>query len=88
MTKANLKSLWYIKRKLQHGEVDDEDKERLERKVERIEEWIAEIDDPIVKDIVTYRFVRGYRWAKVAIKVGGGNTEDGVRKIVERYLKR
>ena len=88
MTKADLKSLWYIKRKLQHGDTDEQETERLKHKVKRIETWISEIDDPLVKDIIEYRFVRGYRWAKVSVIVGGGNTEDGVRKIVERYLKR
>lgn len=89
MTKAELKSLWYIKRKLAQGDVaDDRERDRLGHKVERIEAWVDEIDDPIVKDAVVYRFVRGYRWAKVAIMVGGGNTEDSVRKMVERYLKR
>jgi hypothetical protein len=89
LTKAELKSLWYIKRKLAQDEaIDEHERDRLEKKVERIEEWIDTIDDPIVRDVVVYRFVKGYRWAKVAVLIGGDNTEDGVRMIVTRYLRK
>ena len=74
-----------------HAQCDEDELseyKRLEKKIARIEKWIDEIDDPLVKDIIVYRFVKGFRWAKVAYLVGGDNTEDGVRMIVTRYLRK
>lgn len=53
----------------------------------RIERYISGIDDSLLRQIFTYRFVNGLSWRKVAACVGGGNTEDGCRKAVKRYLE-
>lgn len=89
MTKAELKSLWYIKRRLhQLAPEETHERERIERKIEKIEKWIDDIDDPLTHDVFYHRFVKGFRWAKVAVMIGGDNTEDSVRMIVARYLQR
>jgi len=54
----------------------------------RLEQYIASVGDSQVRQIMTYRFVDGYTWGKVAFLLGGGNTADGVRKICKRYLQR
>ncbi len=54
----------------------------------RLERYIAGIDDSSLRQIFTYRFINGLPWKQVAACVGGGNTEDGCRKAVKRYLER
>ena len=51
-----------------------------------IERWIADIPDSLTRLVFTYRFVHCMSWNKVAQNVGGGNTEDGVRMICNRYV--
>lgn len=54
---------------------------------QRIERYIADIPDSLTRMIFTFRFVDGMSWVKVAMRVGGGNTADGVKKRCYRYLK-
>lgn len=51
-----------------------------------VEKFIKEIDDSHLRRIVTLRVVDGLSWNQVAKKMGGGNTEDGVRKTFDRFL--
>ncbi len=53
----------------------------------RLNRYIANVQDSLVRQIFTLRFVKGLSWNRVAMSVGGGNTADGVRKQVTRYLK-
>lgn len=52
----------------------------------RLERYIADIPDSLLRQIFTARFVNHLSWVQVAVTVGGGNTEEGVRKAVSRYL--
>lgn len=52
----------------------------------RLERYIAGIPDSRTRMIMSFRFVDGFSWGKVAYKVGGGNTADSVRKICFRYI--
>lgn len=52
-----------------------------------IEEYISGIDDSLIRQIFTLRFIKGLSWRQVAFTVGGHNTEDSVKKICYRYLK-
>ncbi len=54
----------------------------------RLEQYISGIEDSLLRQVFTYRFVNGLSWEQVAACVGGGNTGDGCRKAVARYLKR
>lgn len=53
----------------------------------RLERWISEIPDSLTRQIFLLRFAECLNWAQVAIRIGGGNTIDGVRQRVYRYLK-
>ena len=53
----------------------------------RLERYIAGIDDSLTRQIFTYRFINGLPWVQVAACIGG-NTPDGCRMTVKRYLER
>lgn len=52
----------------------------------KLNEFVNEIDDPLVQQIILYRYADGLRWCQIAERIGGDNTADSVRRIVERYL--
>ncbi len=52
----------------------------------RIERYIAKVEDSLLRQIFTYRFVNGLPWRQVAACVGGSNTEDSVRMLCKRYI--
>lgn len=60
--------------------------DRATQELAEIEEWIATVDDPHIRDIIRYRYIDGFSWQQVARKVGGGNTGDSVRMAQARYL--
>lgn len=53
----------------------------------RLERYISDIPDSITRQVFQLRFVSGLPWAQIALSIGGGNTEEGVRKRVYRYIK-
>lgn len=53
----------------------------------RLETFIATIDDSQLRQLFTLRFINGLNWVQIAHLIGGGNTEEGVKKKVYRYLK-
>lgn len=53
---------------------------------QRLERYIATVPDSLTRMIMTFRFVNGLPWAQVAYSVGGGNTEESVKKRVYRYI--
>lgn len=87
MTNKALKSLKYLLTR-EKMDIPEHEKEQTRMRIAGMIEWIENIDDPLVKDIVRYRYLRGFSWVKIAHKVGGGNTQDSVRMIVNRYLNK
>lgn len=53
----------------------------------RLERYISSIPDSLTRQIFALRFINGLNWYQTAMHVGGGNTEEGVRQRVYRYLK-
>lgn len=51
------------------------------------EAYIESVDDSTARLLMRYKYLDGMSWAQVARKLGGGNTREGVRKIVQRALK-
>ena len=51
-------------------------------------DFIESIDDSHMRMIITYRIIENYSWSKVADSIGGGNTEDGVRKAFTRFMEK
>lgn len=54
----------------------------------RLNRYIASIPDSFMRQIISLRFVDGLTWYQVSRKVGGNNTEDGVKKACYRFLSR
>lgn len=51
-------------------------------------DFIESIDDSHMRMIITYRIIENYSWGKVADAMGGGNTEDSVRKAFVRFIEK
>ena len=49
--------------------------------------YIAQVPDAHIAKAMRLRFLDGLSWRAVARRMGGGNTEDGVRKAVFRYVE-
>ena len=50
--------------------------------------YITTISDSLTRMIVYYRCVSLFNWRRVAYEIGGGNTEESVRKIYTRFFER
>lgn len=53
-----------------------------------VEEFIASVDDSRMRRIVTLRFIENLSWNEVARHIGGGNTEDSVKKAFYRFMEK
>lgn len=65
-------------------------KAKIQKCIEKrilLEQYIASAPDSIVRQILTYRFIDNFSWQRIAFKIGGNNTADGVRQICNRYIK-
>ena len=54
----------------------------------KLNRYIASIDDSYIRQILRQRYILGYSWTKVAMGLGVKNTPDGVRKAHNRFLSR
>lgn len=52
----------------------------------RLERYIVTIEDSLLRQVFTYRFVNGLPWQQVAACIGGSNTADSVRMMCNRYI--
>lgn len=62
------------------------DTEKLKIALIRLYKYITTIDDSLMRQIITLRYVELKSWLQVAQALGGGNTPDSVRKAHDRYL--
>ena len=53
----------------------------------RLCRYIASIDDSLMRQIISLRFINGLSWRQVAYHVGGNNTEESVRQAFSRFMK-
>ena len=61
-------------------------KNEVEQKRREVECYIDSIPEDQVRLIFRLRFLRGLAWGEVAAIIGGGNTENSVKKICYRHL--
>ena len=69
-------------------------KKQLQRRIDELlnlmketNEYINNIDDSLIRQIISLRYINGLTWEQVAAHIGGNNTADSVRKAAERFLK-
>ena len=53
----------------------------------KLTRYVMDIDDSLMRHI-TYRCIDLMKWRQIAQKIGGGNTEEGVRKAYARFVER
>lgn len=59
----------------------------LEMQKAEVEAFVSTIEDSQMRRIIRFRFFERMPWKYVAAKIGGGNTEDGVKKAFQRFMK-
>ena len=60
----------------------------LLRQYREIRRFIDSIDDPLMRQIITLRYVQQKEWRDVAKEIGGKNTENSVRMMAKRFFER
>ncbi len=63
-------------------------REEIQQRRDEAVAFIYGIPDSLTRQIVYYRCVSLYGWARVAYEVGGNNSPDGVRKIYSRFMEK
>jgi hypothetical protein len=53
----------------------------------RLERYIGDIDDSLTRQVFYLRCVNGLNWVQVAVHIGGGNTDTGVKQRFYRYVR-
>lgn len=53
----------------------------------RLNRYIATVDDSLMREILILRFVEGLSWEDVAYNIGGGNKAESVKKRCYRFFK-
>lgn len=62
-------------------------KEELTNALTETNNFIENIQDSLVRQIIILRYIEGKSWNKVAMDIGNNNTADSVRMIVNRFLQ-
>lgn len=68
--------------------------EQLNRQHQRVKELREQVDDYMmhiparIQQVIRYKYFEGYTWDQIAAKIGGGVTAEGVRKELQRFLKK
>ena len=63
-------------------------KDALSKLCEELTDYIENVDDPIIRMILTYRYVNNFSWEKTASKIGGRNRVSGLKKRPYRYFRK
>ncbi|MGN0338642.1 MAG: hypothetical protein ACI4EE_14205 [Lachnospiraceae bacterium] len=61
-------------------------KEKLDVKMDEVEQYIDTIEDSRKRLILKLRYVDGLQWREVAKRLGPGNNEDAIRIEITRFL--
>ena len=63
-------------------------KRGFEQEEKEINDWIDSVDDLQINLILCLRFREKRSWNEVADEMGGINTEDSCRKMIDRFLEK
>lgn len=62
---------------------------KCRRIVKEVSIFVNSIEDNIIRRAFIMRYMDGAappKWDKIALKIGGGNTAEGIRKAVSRFI--
>ena len=65
-------------------EIDKKIRELYAKKI-NCEKYIQTLDDPVLRTVLRLRFIKFYKWHRIAREIGGSN-EATPRRMVERFL--
>lgn len=74
--------------------IDELKQQIMQRVLESVEQYaklnafVNSIQDPLIRQIVLYKFVDNLQWSQIAARIGGNNSEEGLRSALTRYLAR
>lgn len=54
----------------------------------KVEEFIASIKDSRMRRIINLRFIENLSWQQVANRIGGNNTENGIKSAFHRFIEK
>lgn len=57
-------------------------------KTKEIYEYMRDLNDSMMRQIIKYRCIELMTWNEVAVKIGGGNTADSVRMAYNRHIEK
>lgn len=60
----------------------------LETQKVRAERFVESITDSLTRMVIAHRYIDGLSWRQVAFHIGGGNTEESVKKIAYRFFNK
>lgn len=63
--------------------IDEEENKQKALELE-LEQAICKIPDQYIRKAIFCKMICGWSWNKIAMAIGGDNTEDGVRKMCTR----
>lgn len=71
--------------KVRRQQLIDRD-EKLAELETQVEHFLSELADSRMRQMIEYRYIENMSWVQVADRMGGNNTADGCRKMVDRFL--
>lgn len=60
---------------------------QLSKEMKEVREYL-ENADPYIATMLRLHYVSGWRWKDIAIRQGGGNTKESIRKMCHRYIQK
>lgn len=60
----------------------------LEDVLNEVEKYILTLKDSRMRLIIRFKYINNLSWAQVAKKMGGNNTEEGVKSAFHRFFKK
>lgn len=82
------------------SDIDDDNSElnrlyaertKCKRIVQDVSVFVYSVEDIVLRRALIIKYMEGDsppKWDKVAMRIGGGNTADGIRKTVSRFLSK
>lgn len=61
---------------------------RGKEELQRLEDYVASVSDPFIRQLIELRFIRGLSWRQCAFYSGAALTEKNAQQLCRRYMKK